>query len=36
MHYSWDTYRLYYDETLFSRAVRVRVIMKEEVRIDIL
>ncbi len=36
MHYSWDTYRLYTDESIFSMTVRVRVIMKEEVDIDIL
>ena len=36
MKYSWDTFKLYQAENLFSRAVRVRVQMKETVDRDIL
>ena len=36
MKYSIDTYRLYFDEKVFSITIRVRVTMKEEVDIDIL
>ncbi len=33
MKYSWDTFKLYQDERLFSNAVRGRVMMKEKVDI---
>jgi hypothetical protein len=36
MKYSWDTFKLYQAENLFSRAVRIRVQMKETVDRDIL
>ncbi len=36
MKYSIDTYRLYFDEKVFSIAIRVKVTMKEEVDADIL
>ena len=36
MKHSYDTYRLYSDEKIFTFSVRVKVTMKEEVDIDVL
>ena len=36
MKYSFDTYRLYADEKVFSYTVRIKVTMKEEVDIEVL
>jgi hypothetical protein len=36
MKHSYDTYRLYSDEKIFTSSVRIKVTMKEEVDIDVL